>query len=279
MLTINLLPPNVNAGSKRTGLIVLWVVVVLAVAGGMFYYKTTIDAGTEKIKQDQAAIENDANKADSLQAQADKVIESSKVVVAKRDFVGKALDYNKSTYQPVIANISDYTNRNVLYNSMVPEAQSVQLHAYTISLAQVGKYMMWMEHNPQISHLSISLAGIPTPDMWKQRNGNSGSSIRPPHGLGYDFDVTLSLTKPIPGGPSYGAAQVASAGGGGGMTMPGMGGGTMPGPGMMSGLGPAGPQAAAPAGGGGGTPMAAGMAGPSAAGPAASPGGGGKMKE
>lgn len=265
MLRINLLPPYIYEGAKRRNVMVLWVIILLVVIGGFIFGKVQIDGQTAALVAETQRLTPDADKADRLQAQANQINEQSSAIRAKRDFVKNARLHNSTTYQPVVYNIRDYTMKGVLYYSLQPAGQTVTLTAYAPSLAQVGHYLMWMEHNPNVSHVNIQLTGLPTFPVPPGFNGQpQGSGIRPPNAGGYDFTVTLTLVKPIAGAPAYGGAGGGAAAGGaaGGMPgMPGMGGGfTAPGGsgGMSMGMG----ASMMGSGGAPNVPMAAGMQAP-----------------
>jgi uncharacterized protein YxeA len=226
MLRINLLPPYIYEGARRRNVMILWVVILLVVIAGFVFAKVQIDGQTAKIVAETERLTPDADKADRLQAQADQINQQSAEIRGKRDFVKNARLYNSTTYQPVVYNIRDYTMKGVLYSSLQPAGQTVTLSAYAQTLAQVGHYLMWMEHNPNVSHVSIQLSGLPGFPVPPGFNGQpQGLSPRPPGAGGYDFTVTLTLVKPIPGAPSYTGAASAGGGAMGGMTAGPMGGG------------------------------------------------------
>lgn len=280
MLRVNLLPPYIYEGAKRRNVSVLWFVILLAIIGGFVAAKVMIDKQTEELVAERERLTPDADKADRLQAEANSINSESQAIRDKRDFVSNARKHNGTAYQPVVYNIRDYTMNGILYSSLEPSGNTVNLQAYAPTLAKVGHYLMWMEHNPEVSHVSISLTGLPTFPVPPGFNGQpQGSGLRPPNAGGYDFGVSLTLVKPIPAGPTFsGAAGGGEAGGGAGMMggmggppgmpgmggppgMPGMGGGPgMPGGGVMSGGPPMMPGAMGPMGGGpsSGGPMSGG---------------------
>lgn len=269
MLRINLLPPYIYEGAKRRNVMILWVIIILLVIGGFVFGKVQIDGQTAALVAEKESLTPNADKADRLQAEANRINEESKAIRDKRDFVKNARLHNSTTYQPVVYNIRDYTIKDVLYYSLQPAGQTVTITAYAPSLAKVGHYLMWMEHNPEISHVSISLSGLPSFPVPPGFNGQpQGSGPRPPGAGGYDFTVTLTLVKPIPGAPVYMAGGQGGQAGAPGMPgMGGMGGGfTAPG-GMSAPAGPPMPGMSSPMGMPGGmspggppsTPMAAGM--------------------
>ncbi|MBM3494249.1 MAG: hypothetical protein FJX72_08010 [Armatimonadetes bacterium] len=271
MLRINLLPPYIYEGAKRRNVTVVWVIILLAVIAGFVFGKVQIDNQTAALNSEKESLTPNADKADRLQAQANSINGESQTIRDKRDFVKNARLYNSTTYQPVVYNIRDYTMKGVLYSSFQPSGQTVTMDAYAGSLAQVGHYMMWMEHNPNVQHVNIALSGIPSFPVPPGFNGQpQGSGARPPGAGGYDFAVTLTLMKPIPPAPAFTPGGGAAAGGaagpmmGGGPMGGGMMGGGMMGGGMMGG-GMTAPGMTAPGMGGsmsGGAPtqpMAAGM--------------------
>jgi Tfp pilus assembly protein PilN len=280
MLRINLLPPYIYEGAKRRNVLIVWVLILLLVIAGFVFGKVQIDTQTAALVAEKERLTPDADKADKLQAQANSINTESQAIREKRDFVKNARQYNSSTYQPVVYNIRDYTMKGILYYSLIPSGQTVTLDAYAGSLAQVGHYLMWMEHNPQISQVSISLSGLPSFPVPPGFNGQPpGNNPRPPKAGGYDFGVTLTLNKPIPGPPAYAPGAGGAAGGGapaagggmfgGGMTAPGPMGAPMGMPGMSSGMtAPGGMTGGAPS-----APMSAGMQQPGGGG---GPAGGGE---
>lgn len=256
MLRINLLPPYIYAGKKKARVWTLWIIAVLAVAGGFIGWKVMLGNQVAELNRQAAELEPRAKQADDMQAQADQINTQSKAIVDKATFVRNARSHTEKTYPTVVYNVRDYTIRTVLYSSLDPEANSVSLTAYAPSLADVGHYMMWMEHNPRISRLNIGLSGLPSFPVQPGVSGNQGQAAgpRPPGARGYDFTVQLTLVNPIPPAPAYGGA-------GGGGQAAGGGGGMM---GMPPAMGPMGP------GSGGGAPMI----GPGSIGPMAASGAG-----
>lgn len=247
MLKINLLPPYIYEGKKRGTVAVLWLVIVLVVAGACVFGKIYIDGQTAKVKSDTDAERPNMEAAQKAAKDAEAVASESKGILEKATFVRDAQKHASTTYPPLFRNIRDYTISNVLYRSLTPRGQTVSLSAYAPTLASVGQYMMYMEHNPEITGLAIDLAGL-TGYPEQAAVSNAAAGVRPPGDKGFDFNVRLSLAKAVASGPRYGNAPAAATGGGmmGGMTGPG---GGMPG--MMS--GPGGPpgMAMGPSGSGG----------------------------
>lgn len=240
MLKINLLPPYIYEGSKRTKVLVFWIFLWIVVVGGFVYWRMMQSAQAEDYRRQTAELTARANQADQMQAEATRIENESQGVRTKYTFVRDARAHNQTTYQTVAAAVREYTIRNVLYSSLEPAGNTVGISAYAPDLASVGRYMMYMERNPSITNVHVALNNIPSFPVQPGMTGTQqGAGLRPPGGGGYDFRVTLTLAQNIPGGPSYGAGGGQQQGGGfgGGMTAPPMGGMGGMGGGMSMGMG------------------------------------------
>jgi hypothetical protein len=241
MLRINLLPPYIYEGAKRTKVTILWVVILLAVIGGMVFGKTTIDAETDKIKNDTAQQQPLKAEAEQKAAQAAEINRRSEQIRAKATFASTAREH-ANTYPQIYNSIVRYTWGRVLYDQISPADRSVQIAAFAPSLSDVGHYMMAMENNKDVAKVEVAMNSIPTIPPTAQQGQGQATGLRPPT-PGHDFTVLLSLNKPIPAGPTYGTVPGGQQGGGGGgggrgissgMGGPGssgMGGGSMGSPG------------------------------------------------
>lgn len=228
MLKINLLPPYIFEPAKRRRVTAVWIVLFVAVIGACLAWKSQIDAQVNEVKQQTEAERPKMVEKQQKEQEAKKINDESAVVRGKRDFVKSARDYTLKTYPTLVYNVRDYTLQSVVYSSLQSGGQSVTMSAFAPSLAKVGHYVMWMEHNPNISNVSVainSLYGFPLQRGQSRQQGFGSqqqvASTRPP---GHDFVVTLTLSQPLPAGPTYGGIGAGPPQGGG----RGFGGGGMP---------------------------------------------------
>ena len=256
MLRINLLPPYIYEGAKRTKVTILWVVILLAVIGGMVFGKVSIDKQTQEFNDRAAATEPAAKEADDKAALAQTIQARSAEIVKRATFVRDSQKYT-DTYPTVFRSIVRYTWSRVLYDQVVPQGQAVQIQAFAPTLADVGHYMMAMENNQDVAKVEVAMNSIPTfpAGAGGQQGGQQGqnAALRPPSG-GHDFTATLTLVNPIAPGPTYGSVgggtQGGGFGGGGGRLGGGMGMGPSMGPGSaMMGSGGGGMMSPAPGAG------------------------------
>jgi hypothetical protein len=241
MLKINLLPPYIHEGAKRRTAFLLWLVLIVIAAAGVSGYRYSLDQQANSFYKQAEERKPVADEAMNTEQKKNNVIAEAKAVTDKWTFVKNAGDFNRTTYPPRVTNVIDYTISKVLYSSFSPQGQSISLDALAPTVADVCDYLMWMEHNPEISNVSISMDALPdfpVADEWLE---NEKAAKADPGNLGHRFGVLLTLVKPIPmAGPTYpaggGAAGMSTAGGGAPGIMGGFGGrdGALAGKGMGS---------------------------------------------
>src|SRR5438093_9256143 len=100
MLKINLLPPYIYEGAKRRNVVVLWSVALIAVIGGLIFWKTKLDAEAADWVAKTNAETSDATRADNTAAETGRVNGANAALKAKRDFVKSGREYNQNTYPP-----------------------------------------------------------------------------------------------------------------------------------------------------------------------------------
>lgn len=161
MLRINLLPPYIYEGAKKRNVVILWAVIILAVAGAALGWWTVLRGQATRIAEDTEALRPQMQEAQRTQEQANKIMADSQAIRGKADFVKEARKHVMTTYPSRIVNISNYTISRVLYSSMTMQGQTIQMAAYAPSLADVGHFIMWMENNPDIREVAIALNSIP----------------------------------------------------------------------------------------------------------------------
>ncbi len=243
MLRINLLPPYIYDAAKRRNVMIIWAVVVVAVVAGFLFARVQLDAQARDIEAKTQAETADANQADKYKSDAAALDQQNAALKQRVEFVEGARKHVTGTYPPLLRNVRDWTIRRVVYSSVAPGGNAVNISAYAPSLGDVGHYLMAMQNNPKISLVNITMNSIPAfPRGATQQAGtgmfggmqSSSSAYSQTTGRpGHDFQVVLTLLDQIPPGPVFPPGGGQGAGGGqgmggapGGMIMPGM---TMPG--------------------------------------------------
>src|ERR1700722_18835467 len=178
MLRINLLPPYValaRATKKLfVGFSVLLVVLVAALLG--WYFTLVPQVAQEKNMADAA--EAAQQKVEDLNTQASAATASIAPIQANVDFYNAALKYNVA-YLQLYHNIFTYTSPEVVYNSLSVSGTTMTISGYTPSFSALGRYLLEMYHEPDITALTLS-SQVPNTGT---ANPNTPQEIALPNGI------------------------------------------------------------------------------------------------
>ncbi len=218
MLRISLLPNYIYDRAKRRNVIVLWSVVVALIIVGFMSVKIVMDRKSARLAAAAAQLKPTADEATQTESKATSIQTASADIKTKADFVTSCRQYDMTTYPPVYHNIAEYTIRSVVYDSITPNGSQVAMQAFAPSLAQLGHYMMWMEHNPKISNLYINLSNFrPTfPSPWKGGNQTMGGQF-----VTTEIKTKQDAIDLVMGGGRSGGGMSGFGGGPGGYPYPG----------------------------------------------------------
>jgi hypothetical protein len=219
MLRISLLPNYIYDRAKRRNVIVLWSVVVALIIVGFMSVKIVMDRKAARLAAAAAQLKPTADEATQTESKATSIQNASADIKTKADFVSSCRQYDMTTYPPVYHNIAEYTIRSVVYDSITPSGSQVAMQAFAPSLAQLGHYMMWMEHNPKISNLYINLSNFrPTfPSPWKGGNQTMGGQY-----VTTEIKTKQDAIDLVLGGGRSGGGMSGFGGGPSGSPYPGM---------------------------------------------------------
>lgn len=236
MLRINLLPAYIAERRKTRAAIAGFSALFAGVTAAMlafFLYQSGQVALRETEANDQEIL---AQQVQGIQSDASRIRSEVQPILAKRDFVDGVLFYN--TLRPrIFRNLAAYTYRNVEYNELALQGQTVSIKAFAREVSDVGRFLITMFGNPDLAAVSVS--GLPG---WPPSNsGNSGSIASsegespgefappppdafgvgapglgspgtPPRRRGYPFEVAAQLIRPVT--PPTPPGSPAAAGGG-----------------------------------------------------------------
>jgi len=253
MLKINLLPPYINQRSKiRAAWTALALLLVAELAGASVYQASLISQENQKLADVQG---KESRVATVQKYAADATKERAKIapIKMKTSYINELRVYNR-VRPDLFDHVASYIYREIWITGMQAEQNTLTMPASAKSISSVGRFLLFMQNNPDFSQVRISsVPGWPP--------GTAGVEASPVGG----GDMGAAPPKKGPGSKMVGVAEQPSASPGG-MMGPGMmgpmgsmgpggpGGGMMPGgPGGMM---PGGPNSGPPGlGSPGGTPQ------------------------
>jgi Tfp pilus assembly protein PilN len=235
MLKINLLPPYINQRSQiRNAWILMAVVLAAELVGLTFYQKGKIDQESQLLSDVQSK-ETQVLQVQKLASEAAAARAKIQPIKDKTDFINGLLAFNK-VRPDLYEHVASYVYREVWISGMQADQNVLTMPASAKSISAVGRFLLFMQNNPDFSQVRIS--SVPG---WPPGTGGVEAS-------------------PLTG---------ASAGGfGGGSGGPAGSGGPMMGSGGPGAFGPPGGSGGPP---GGGPPMMGSGGGPPGGGPPGGP--------
>jgi len=229
-MKINLMPGRVRGQSSLKPIWGLVVVLILAELIGLgLWQKSLRDRETQLIADTEAA-KTHADAVHALEREASAERAKVKDIDQKVKFVQELQTYNEARPN-LYQNTIEYTLNGIRYTSMSAAQNVMQIGAWAPTLADAGRYLLFMQNSPDFSAVRIS--GVPGYPPGGQTGGGGGA------GPGESGAALGSGAFAPP--PDTGASGLNS---GGGVTNLGPPGGFAPG-----GQGAAGAEAGGPPGG------------------------------
>lgn len=202
MLKINLLPPYIYERRKARQAAFLFAILVVAVAAGMVTWIFMLNRKEADLRA-QLAIMNE-RKAQVEALENTIKAEEAKIppIKDRMDYFNAVMQYN-TAYPKLYEELAKYTYERVLYRSIQPTSDSLEISAHARTIGDCGRYLLNIYRARHLfSNVTISsVPGYPN-------NPNAG----------FDFTVNCTLLNPInpPAIPAALGGGTVSAGAGGG---------------------------------------------------------------
>lgn len=204
MLKLNLLPPNIYEPRKKRAWFAVFVVVWIALAGGLIAWQLSLvnlkSQKSEELQQQEAIVRQ--------VEQTEQEAANTKAMVAplltRAQLADEISRYNKQ-YPKLYREVRRWTIASVRYGSLgVAQGMTLQAQAVTRDLDEMARYLQIMLQCPLFTGVSISwtTAGG-TAGTTTTRPGGFGSMGAPPFGGGYG--APTSPYGAYGGGAPYGA--------------------------------------------------------------------------
>ncbi len=156
MIKINLLPDSIFEPARKKALLAGSVVVLAALAVGMFFWSSTTTAEKLARTEERDAQKLAADAVDRIDAQIVQVEQSFAELKTKVQNVRDIYCHNL-VYVKLYKTLADWTPSSYRYDSMVARNATANMNVYTRKLDDVAYYLQSMQKCPAIAPAGISL--------------------------------------------------------------------------------------------------------------------------
>jgi hypothetical protein len=207
MLKINLLPAYIHERKKIRATWVMMLALVGALTAGLIAYQGSLISQEGQLRAEVEQKEQEAQQVQALVTQASAEREKIKPIEGKVTFIKEVMAFNK-VRPDLFQRVSEYTFRGIRYNQMQAEGNVMTIQAYSPDLSTAGRYLIYMQGNPDLSTVNISaVPGYPPGNQSEGSNFGAGAAGEGASGYGGYGG---------PGGPPGGPGGYGPPGGPGG---------------------------------------------------------------
>lgn len=193
MLKINLLPSYIYEKRKVKQTAIVFAVLFIGVVAGMVAWYVALGAKQREMTIQVADMQQKANEVKQIEALAAAEEQRLPIIQGKVAFIESVMDYNLA-YPKLYEEMAKYTYNRIMYTSVDPSGGQLKIAAHARSIGDCGRYLLNMY---RASHI-FTTVGIDAVPGWPRQNASGTQGT----GLGFDFNVTCSLAKPV-AQPSY----------------------------------------------------------------------------
>jgi len=227
-MKLNLVPDYVRQRKVNKQIVALLVVLFVVVNAAMVFWMIQTQSRLAELQEEKTTLEAQASQVDQYVQQAQGLIQTAQITLAKSEFV-KMVQRQNLRYPELFSQVAQYTSPRVRYYQLqVAQGNQLQITAFAKGPKEIGLYLQTMYECPLFSAVSLTTQ---TPGY----ASGGGAGALPGFGGGFGG---------APAGPTIGGLAGA---GGGAPPPPPPSFGAPPMPGLGVGGGAAG-QATSPAG-------------------------------
>ena len=162
MLKLNLLPPNIYEPRKKRVWFAVFVVVWLALAGGMIAWQLSLVNQRAQKQEELQAQEAIVRQVTQIEQEAQNTKRLVAPLLARVSLADEVFRYNKQ-YPKLYREVRRWTVDTVRYNSMgVAQGMTLQAQAVTRDLDEMARYLQVMLQCPLFTGVSISWSAAGT---------------------------------------------------------------------------------------------------------------------
>lgn len=207
MLKLNLLPPNIYEPRKKRAWFALFLVVWIALAGGLIAWQLSLvnlkSQKTEELQQQQAIVQQ----VQQTEQEAQRTRALVAPLLARAQLADEVFRYNRQ-YPKLYREVRRWTIDTVRYGNLgVAQGMTLQAQAVTRDLDEMARYLQIMLQCPLFTGVSISWTGggsaAPTTPTGFTAGGAPGAPPfgGAPYGVGAPYGAPTSIPS-APGVPA-----------------------------------------------------------------------------
>ncbi len=207
MLKLNLLPPNIYEPRKKRAWFVVFVVVWLALAGGLVAYQLSLvnlkSQRSEELQQQEAIV----RQVEQTEQEAQNTRAMVAPLLTRAQLADEIFRYNRQ-YPKLYREVRRWTVDTVRYGSMgVAQGMTLQAQAVTRDLDEMARYLQVMLQCPLFNGVSISWSAAGGTTTGTAAGGFGGMGA-PPFGSGYGAPAApYGAPGGVPGMPGASAGR------------------------------------------------------------------------
>ncbi|MCS7065666.1 MAG: hypothetical protein NZL85_05255 [Fimbriimonadales bacterium] len=213
-MKLNLVPDYVRQRKVNKQIVALLVVLFVVVNAAMVFWMMQTQSRLAQLQEEKTTLEAQASQVDQYVQQAQGLIQTAQLTLAKSEFV-KMVQRQNLRYPELFGQVAQYTSPRVRYYQLqVAQGNQLQITAFTKGPKEIGLYLQTMYECPLFSAVSLTTQ---TPGYAPA--GSAGVGALPGFGMG-----GAAPPGPVIGGltgagapppPSFGAPPMPGMGAGG----------------------------------------------------------------
>lgn len=209
-MKLNLVPDYVRQRKVNKQIIALLVVLFFVVNAAMVFWMVSTRTRLSELQERKAELEAQANRVDTLNSQAEALVNQAALTLAKSEWK-KAVEQHNLKYPEFYSKLNQYTSPRVRYASLqIQQANQLQISAYAKGIREIGVFLQTMYQCPLFTAVSLTtqMPGYPAGATAGQAGGMLGGL-----GGGAPLGPMAGGLSAASGSPSGGLGLGAPAGG------------------------------------------------------------------
>lgn len=163
-MKLNLVPAYVRQRKVNKQIIALLVVLFIVVNSAMAFWMVSARARLSELQARKSDLEMQASRVDSLNSQAEALINEAALTLAKTEWPKAVAQHNRK-YPEFYSELNRYTSPRVRYSALqIQQGNQLQINAFAKGIREIGLYLQTMYQCPLFTAVSLTtqMPGYPS---------------------------------------------------------------------------------------------------------------------